>query len=260
MCICCAVANQKGGVGKTTTAQNLGVALVREHQQKVLLIDLDSQANLTDACGVDGMALTVSALSVLDGKASLAEAVVHLEKGLDILPASVDLAAADISFAARIGRENLLKKALADSKKEYDHILIDCPPSLGLLTVNALAAADTLLIPVQVEYHALAGLALMQQTLSDVQANLNPEISILGLVLTLYDRRKKLAKDVEEALLKDWKSVVFETRIRDNVALAEAPSNGRDILAYRPKSFGSEDYAGLAGEYLNRTRALLAKV
>lgn len=254
MCFYCAIANQKGGVGKTTTAQNLAAALVRNHKKKVLLVDLDSQANLTDACGIDTKSLQRSTFTVLEGKIPLSEATVTLEERLDILPATVDLAIADIAFAARIGRENLLKKALAGA--QYDHIIIDCPPTLGLLTVNALSAANALLIPVQVEYYALAGLNLIQETLNDVRINLNPNISILGLVLTLYDSRKKLNKDVEKALVEDWKEQVFTTRIRDNVALAEAPSDGKDILSYRPRSFGAEDYAALAKEYLVRCQAL----
>lgn len=255
MCFYCAIANQKGGVGKTTIAQNLAAGLVRNHRKKVLLVDLDSQANLTDACGIDATSLHgKSTFTVLEGKIPLSEATVTLEKGLDILPATVDLAIADIAFAARIGRENLLKKALATA--QYDHIIIDCPPSLGLLTVNALSTANALLIPVQVEYYALAGLSLIQQTLNDVQVNLNPGISILGLVLTIYDSRKKLNKDVEKALVEDWKELVFNTRIRDNVALAEAPSDGKDILSYKPRSFGAEDYAALAKEYLARCRSL----
>ena len=157
----CAIANQKGGVGKTTTAHNLGVQLARNAKKRVLLLDLDAQGNLSDACGLDPQTLEYTVFDVLAGNASIAEAKSALEAGLDILPANIRLAEAELAFAGRIGRENLLKKALLSVSGEYDYVLIDCPPSLGLLTVNALNAANGLLIPVQVEYYALAVLALI---------------------------------------------------------------------------------------------------
>lgn len=157
-----------------------------------------------------------------------------------------------MTFAGRIGRENLLKKALVSVAIDYDYILLDCPPSLGLITVNALNAANGLLIPVQVEYYALAGLALIRQTVSMVR-ELNPGLAILGLVLTFFDSRKTLNKDVAAALADKWGEALFSSRIRDNVSLAEAPSNGQDVYRYRKNSYGAKDYAALAEEFLKRT-------
>ena len=157
-----------------------------------------------------------------------------------------------MAFAGRIGRENLLKKALVSVAADYDYILLDCPPSLGLITVNALNAANGLLIPVQVEYYALAGLALIRQTVSMVR-ELNPGLAILGLVLTFFDSRKTLNKDVAAALADEWRDALFSSRIRDNVSLAEAPSNGQDVYRYRKNSYGTKDYAALAEEFLKRS-------
>ncbi len=245
----CTVANQKGGVGKTTTAQNLGVALAAH--KKVLLVDLDAQGNLTDACGLSPQEESSTIFQVMDGSLSPEQAIKPIGENLSIIPANIDLSVAEITFAGRMGRENLLKKAL-QQLKGFDVVLIDCPPSLGLLTVNALTAADGLLVPVQVEYHALAGLSLMQQTVAAVKENLNSRLEILGLVLTFFDNRKTLNRDVADALLKEWGSKVFSARIRDNVSLAEAPSAGQDIYTYRKNSFGAEDYRQLAAEFLQR--------
>lgn len=247
----CAIANQKGGVGKTTTTQNLGVVLAREFKQRVLLIDLDAQGNLTDACGLEPQKQKQTIYQVLEGSVPLNEALVPLEKGLSILPANISLAVAELAFAGKMGRENLLKKALLEA--DFDYVFIDCPPSLGLLTVNALAASHGLLIPVQVEYHALAGLALIRQTVKMVQENLNPDLSITGLVLTFYDNRKKLNRDVAKALVTEWQTDLFTTKVRDNVSLAEAPSNGQDIHSYKNTSHGALDYAALAAEFIART-------
>lgn len=227
----CAIANQKGGVGKTTTAHNLGVQLARNAKKRLLLLDLDAQGNLSDACGLDPQTL---------------------EAGLDILPVNIQLAEAELAFAGRMGRENLLKKALLSVSGEYDYVLIDCPPSLGLLTVNALNAANGLLIPVQVEYYALAGLALIRQT-AELVRDLNPDLAILGLVLTFFDARKTLNKDVAAALADEWGDTLFSTRIRDNVSLAEAPSNGQDVFSYKRSCYGAKDYAAFAAEFLERT-------
>ena len=221
----CAIANQKGGVGKTTTAHNLGVQLARNAKKRVLLLDLDAQGNLSDACGLDPQTLEYTVFDVLAGNASIAEAK---------------------------RRENLLKKALLSVSGEYDYVLIDCPPSLGLLTVNALNAANGLLIPVQVEYYALAGLALIRQT-AELVRDLNPDLAILGLVLTFFDARKTLNKDVAAALADEWGDALFSTRIRDNVSLAEAPSNGQDVFSYKRGSYGAKDYAAFAAEFLERT-------
>ena len=204
----CAIANQKGGVGKTTTVHNLGVQLARNAKKRVLLLDLDAQGNLSDACGLDPQTLEYTVFDVLAGSASIAEAKSTLEAGLDILPANIRLAEAELAFAGRMGRENLLKKALLSVSGEYDYVLIDCPPSLGLLTVNALNAANGLLIPVQVEYYALAGLALIRQT-AELVRDLNPDLAILGLVLTFFDARKTLNKDVAAALADEWGDTLF---------------------------------------------------
>ena len=171
---------------------------------------------------------------------------------MDILPANIRLAEAELAFAGRIGRENLLKKALLSVSGEYDYVLIDCPPSLGLLTVNALNAANGLLIPVQVEYYALAGLALIRQT-AELVRDLNPDLAILGLVLTFFDARKTLNKDVAAALADEWGDALFSTRIRDNVSLAEAPSYWQDVLMYKRSCCRLEDFAAFASEFLERT-------
>ena len=244
----CAVANQKGGVGKTTTTHNLGMTLAQKH--RVLLIDLDAQGNLTDACGFLPTDLHGSAYEVLDGTIPLNDAILHVKHTLELLPATRDLAASELSFAARMGRENLLKKVLKDAN--YDYVLIDCPPSLGLLTINALTAAQGVLIPVQAEYYALAGLDLIQETMRGVVDNLNPGLSTLGILVTFVDKRKSLNRDVVNGLRDRWGTLVFKTVIRDNVSLAEAPSNGQSIFDYNAKSYGAADYSALAKEFVRR--------
>ena len=223
----CAIANQKGGVGKTTTTHNLGVQLARNAKKRVLLLDLDAQGNLSDACGLEPQTLERTVFDVLAGSAPIAKAKSTLEEGLDILPANIRLAEAELAFAGRMGRENLLKKALTSVAGEYDYVLIDCPPSLGLLTVNALTA--------------------------ELVRDLNPDLAILGLVLTFFDARKTLNKDVAAALADEWGDALFSTRIRDNVSLAEAPSNGQDVFSYKRGSYGAKDYAAFAAEFLERT-------
>ncbi|ATD80679.1 MULTISPECIES: ParA family protein [Desulfovibrio] len=246
----CAIANQKGGVGKTTTTQNLGVMLARNHGKRVLLLDLDAQGNLTDSFGLNPKEQKLTSFNVLNGDTLLSAALVEIEAGLKLLPANIDLAVADMAFAAKMGRENLLRKALQGA--QFDIVLLDCPPSLGLLTVNALSAADGLLVPVQAEYHALSGLQLIRETVSMVQDNLNSNLALIGLVLTFYDQRKKLNRDVADALADEWSDKVFTVKIRDNVSLAEAPSNGQDIYTYKAASYGTMDYAALAKEFLTK--------
>lgn len=248
----CAIANQKGGVGKTTTTQNLGVMLARNHGKRVLLLDLDAQGNLTDSFGLNPKEQKLTSFNVLNGDTHLSAALVEIEAGLKLLPANIDLAVADMAFAAKMGRENLLRKALQGVQYDFDIVLLDCPPSLGLLTVNALSAADGLLVPVQAEYHALSGLQLIRETVSMVQDNLNSNLALIGLVLTFYDQRKKLNRDVADALADEWSDKVFTVKIRDNVSLAEAPSNGQDIYTYKAASYGTMDYAALAKEFLTK--------
>ena len=248
----CAIANQKGGVGKTTTTQNLGVMLARNHGKRVLLLDLDAQGNLTDSFGLNPKEQKLTSFNVLNGDTHLSAALVEIEAGLKLLPANIDLAVADMAFAAKMGRENLLRKALQGVQYDFDIVLLDCPPSLGLLTVNALSAADGLLVPVQAEYHALSSLQLIRETVSMVQENLNPKLGLVGLALTFYDHRKKLNRDVAEALAEESGDKVFTVKIRDNVSLAEAPSNGQDIYTYKAASYGTMDYAALAKEFLTK--------
>ena len=248
----CAIANQKGGGCNTTTSNILVDKIDINEKKPVLLSYLDAPCNLCDACGLDPQTLEYTVFDVLAGNASIAEAKSTLEAGLDILPANIRLAEAELAFAGRMGRENLLKKALLSVSGEYDYVLIDCPPSLGLLTVNVLNAANGLLIPVQVEYYALAGLALIRQT-AELVRDLNPDLAILGLVLTFFDARKTLNKDVAAALADEWGDTLFSTRIRDNVSLAEAPSNGQDVLGYKRSCYGAKDYTAFAAEFLERT-------
>jgi len=245
-----AFVNQKGGVGKTTTVQNVGAALARA-DQRILLVDLDAQGSLTASCGLDPEELGQTIYDVLDGSAPV-EAIRIAAQGCDLLPAGLALAQADLAFAARLGRENLLKKALA-KVSGYDYVLLDCPPNLGLITVNALIAATGIIIPVQAEFHALRGLELLQGTVASVQ-ELNPTLQVLGIVLTFYDKRKTLNREVFYELRRNFPDLLFETLIRDAVALAEAPSHGHDILTYRPGSVGAEDYERLAKEITRRTK------
>ncbi len=246
------IANQKGGVGKTTTTVNLAAALAAT-KRRVLLIDMDPQGNATMGSGVDKNSLKVSICDVLLGDATVPEALISLpDVGYDILPANADLTAAEVQLMNRIGREKQLALALGPVVNAYDYILIDCPPSLNMLTVNALVAANGVVIPMQCEYYALEGLSSLLDTIDQIRISVNPDIKLEGLLRTMYDPRNNLANDVSAELVEHFGDQVYRTVIPRNVRLAEAPSYGKPILQYEKASRGSMAYLALAGEVLRR--------
>ncbi|WP_109124611.1 ParA family protein [Dyella sp. C11] len=248
-----AVANQKGGVGKTTTAVNLAAALAAA-KRKVLLVDLDPQGNATMASGVDKRVAKPNGCEVLLDEAPIEQAIVKTEAHYDLLPGNGDLTAAELKLMDAIARENRLKDALAKVADRYDTILIDCPPSLHLLTLNALAAANGLLIPVQCEYFALEGLSSLLDTVKAVRQRLNPTLEIEGLLRTMYDVRNNLGNEVSAQLTTHFGDKVLRSIIPRNVRLAEAPSHGQPIHLYDRSSRGAIAYIGLAGEIIRRER------
>jgi len=244
------ISNQKGGVGKTTTAVNLSSCIaVAEHN--VLVVDIDPQANTTSGFGVDPNEVRNSIYEVLINDLDINQAIVKTPLDyLDLLPSHVRLVGAELELASVISREKVLERAFANLKKEYDYIFIDCPPSLGLLTLNALTAADAVLIPIQCEYYALEGLSQLLNTVRLVQKHLNTRLEIEGVVLTMYDGRLNLSRQVAEDVRKYFGDKVFKSVILRNVRLSEAPSHGKPIILYDAVSSGAENYMGLASEIL----------
>jgi chromosome partitioning protein len=243
-----AFANQKGGVAKTTTTLNLGVA-VQEMGRRVLVVDMDPQGNLTMSLGLDPDTVRPSMYDVLVGGVSIEGAVVRRE--LDVAVANIDLASAEIALSSLIGRERALTKALMQVRDDYDYIFIDTPPSLGLLTINALTASDAVLVPVQCEYLSLRGLAQLTRTLELVRENLNPEVRIAGIVPTMYDSRTAHGKEAVEVLRSSFGDLVCKTTILKTIKFAEAPVLGQSVLKYAPDSQAAEAYRQLAREVLD---------
>lgn len=245
-----AVVNQKGGVGKTTTTVNLA-AYIATFGKKVLLIDLDPQGNATVAFGIDRSSLTSCIYDVLTSDQAVSETIRKTSiQNLDIIPSTPQLAGAEVELVNTDGREGRLKKALFDCRDHYDNILIDCPPSLNLLTVNALSAADEVIVPIQCEYYALEGISQLMQTLELVKMRLNPGLKIGGVLLTMYDSRTVLSNQVAEEAKKHFGKKVFNTIIPRNVRLAEAPSFGQPIIFYDPNSNGAAAYENFAREVI----------
>jgi chromosome partitioning protein len=246
-----AITNQKGGVGKTTTSINLAASLAHM-KRKVLLLDLDPQGNATVGSGITKDMIRYTSDQVLSEQAPLKEAILQTPAGFAVLPTRQELIVAEMHLLQQPEREHILKKLLAPIVKDYDYLLIDCPPSLNILTVNALTAANSVLIPIQCEYFALEGLSGLLSTIDQLQHTVNPDLHIEGLLRTMYDGRNKLALDVSEQLLTHFSDRVYRTVIPRNVRLAEAPSHGKPVIQYDGKSQGAIAYLTLAGEIVRR--------
>src|SRR5256712_10573485 len=247
-----AFANQKGGVAKTTTALNLGVAF-SEQGMKVLLVDLDPQGNLTMSQGLNPDSIERSMFDVLVHRVPITEVIHHRE--VDLAVSSIDLAGAELALSSMIGRERALEKALAPGKDNYNYVLIEPPPSLGLMTINALVASNGVIVPVQCEYLSLRGLVQLENTLSMIRENLNPEVGIDGILATMYDKRLLHSKEAVDILKENFGDLVFQTRIRKTIRYAEAPVKGQSVLGYDPKGDAAMLYRDLAKEVLNGAKA-----
>jgi chromosome partitioning protein len=247
-----AIANQKGGVGKTTTSVNLAASL-GVLEKKVLLIDADPQANASSGLGIEVESIEIGTYQVLEHTASAKDAIISTTSpNVDIIPAHIDLVAIEIELVDKQEREYMLRKSLAEVKDNYDYILIDCAPSLGLITLNSLVAADSVIIPIQCEYFALEGLGKLLNTIKSIQNIHNADLNIEGLLLTMFDSRLRLSNQVVDEVRKHFSSMVFDTIIRRNTRLGEAPSYGESIIAYDATSKGAVNYLNLAQELIKK--------
>ncbi|WP_456440690.1 ParA family protein [Psychroserpens sp.] len=247
-----AIANQKGGVGKTTTSVNLAASL-GVLEKKVLLIDADPQANATSGLGIDVESVEIGSYQLIEHTASVEDCIIKSNSpNVDIIPAHIDLVAIEIELVDKDDREYMLKKAISHLKSTYDYILIDCAPSLGLITLNALTSADSVIIPIQCEYFALEGLGKLLNTVKSVQKIHNEDLDIEGMLLTMFDQRLRLSNQVVEEVQKHFTDMVFETIIQRNVRLGEAPSYGESIIKYDVSSKGASNYLSLAKEIINK--------
>jgi chromosome partitioning protein len=241
------ISNHKGGVGKTTSTINIGAGL-NKLGKKILLIDLDPQANLSQSLGIIEPERNI--YGALRGEYKLQ--TIEMLKGLEVIPSTLDLSGAEVEMSGEAGREYILRELIEPIRASYDYILIDNPPSLGLLTINSFTASDLVFIPLQAQYLALQGLTKLLEVIDKIKKRLNKELKVGGVFITQYDRRKVLNRNVVDTIQAHFKEDVFKTKVRDNIALAEAPAQGLDIFRYNPKSYGAEDYLSLSKEILKR--------